>query len=151
MALVLFSYLPMTVLSSCTVVSPVINTCDPSYRLVEQFLTWSKENRMSCNLSKCKELIFRKKNNSVQYQPINNIPQCSNLVLLGVTLQSNCKFSAHARLKLNKANKCLHSLRTLRKEQYSQKKNRSSVYIFGVTEFYLWSTCLFLSYNFPIV
>ena len=65
-----------------TIVSPVINTCYPSYSLVEQFLTWSKENRMSCNLSKCKELIFRKKNNSTQYQPINNIPQCSNLVLL---------------------------------------------------------------------
>ena len=89
-----------------TIVSPVINTCDPSYSLVEQFLTWSKENRMSCNLSKCKELIFRKKNNSAQYQPINNIPQCSNLVLLGVTLQSNCKLSAHVRLKLNKTNKC---------------------------------------------
>ena len=89
-----------------TIVCLVINTCDPSYSLVEQFLTWSKENRMSCNLSKCKELIFRKKNNSAQYQPINDIPQCSNLVLLGVTLQSNCKFSAPVRLKLNKANKC---------------------------------------------
>ena len=88
-----------------TIVCLVINTCDPSYSLVEQFLTWSKENRMSCNLSKCKELIFRKKNNSAQYQPINDIPQCSNLVLLGVTLQSNCKFSAPVRLKLNKANK----------------------------------------------
>ena len=52
-----------------TIVCLVINTCDPSYSLVEQFLTWSKENRMSCNLSKCKELIFRKKNNSAQYQP----------------------------------------------------------------------------------
>ena len=105
-----------------TTVSPVINSCDPSYSLVEQFLTWSKDNRMSCNLSKCKELIFRKKNNSAQYQPINNIPQYSNLLLLGVTFQSNCKFSTHVRLKLNKANKCLHILRTLRKEQYSQKE-----------------------------
>ena len=47
---------------------------------------------------------------------------CSNLVLLVVTLQSNCKFSAHVRLKLNKINKCLHILRTLRKEQYSKKE-----------------------------
>ena len=91
-----------------TIVSPVINNCDLSYSLVEQFLSWSKENYMSCSLSKCKELIFRKKSNSAQYQSINNIPQCSNLVLLGVALQGNCKFSAHVRLKLNKANKCLH-------------------------------------------
>ena len=90
---------------------------------MEQFLTWSKENRISCNLSKCKELIVRKKNNNAQYQPISrNIPQCSNLILLVVTLQRNCKFSAHVRLKLNKANKCLHILRTLSKEQYSQKE-----------------------------
>jgi len=46
--------------------------------------------------------------------------QCSNLVLLGVTLQSDCKFSVHVNLKLIEANICLHVLRTLRKEQYSQ-------------------------------
>ena len=27
--------------------------------LVDQFLIWSKDNRMICNPSKCKELIFR--------------------------------------------------------------------------------------------
>ena len=36
----------------------------------------------------------------------------------GVTIHS--KFRAHVNLKLIKANKCLHVLRTLRKEQYSQ-------------------------------
>ena len=34
----------------------------------------------------------------------------------------NCKFSEHVKLKLTKANKCLHILRTLRKELFSQKK-----------------------------
>ena len=40
--------------------------------------------------------------------------------LLGVTLQSNCKFSEHVGLKLVKANRCLHVLRSLRRAQYSQ-------------------------------
>ena len=29
--------------------------------LADRFLTWSKDNSMMCNPSKCKELIFRKK------------------------------------------------------------------------------------------
>ena len=48
------------------------------------------------------------------------IPQCNSFVLLGVTLQSDRKFNEHVRTKLVKANKCLHVLRTLRKERYSQ-------------------------------
>ena len=38
----------------------------------------------------------------------------------GFTIQSDCKFPAHVNLKLIKANKRLHVLRTLRKEQYSE-------------------------------
>ena len=49
-----------------------------------------------------------------------HIPQCNSLSLLGVILQSNCKFSEHVRQKLVKANRCLHVLRSLRKERYSQ-------------------------------
>ena len=43
-----------------------------------------------------------------------------SLVLLGVTIQCYSKFRGHVNLKLIKANKCLHVLRNLRKEQYSQ-------------------------------
>ena len=75
---------------------------------------------MICNPSKCKELVVRKKNNNTQYKQICNIPQCNSLSLLGVTLQSNRKFSEDVRHKLVKANRCLHVLRSLRKEQYSQ-------------------------------
>ena len=75
---------------------------------------------MVCNPCKCKELVVRKKNHNVLYSPINNIPQCNSFVLLGVTLQSNGKFNEHVRTKLVKANKCLHVLRTLRKEHYSR-------------------------------
>ena len=108
-----------------TVVAPVWKDSDTSGDLVNQFLRWSINNQMLCNPSKCKELIFRKKESSGtrhQYAPINNIPQCDSLVLLGLTFQPNCKFSEHVRLKLTKANKCLHILRTLRKELFSQKE-----------------------------
>ena len=42
-----------------------------------------------------------------------------SLVLLGVTIQCYSKFRAHVNLKLINANKYLHVLRTLTKEQYS--------------------------------
>ena len=74
---------------------------------------------MSCNPSKCKKLVIRKKNNDENYAKIRDIPQCDNLLLLRVTLQSDCKFNKHVKRKLMKANKCLHVLRTLRKEQYN--------------------------------
>ena len=76
---------------------------------------------MICNPSKCKELVVRKKNNNTRYnEQICNIPQCNSLSLLGVKLQSNYKFSEHVRPKLVKANRCLHVLRSLRREQFSQ-------------------------------
>ena len=45
--------------------------------------------------------------------------QGTELPILGVTFQENCKYSEHARAKLIKANKCLFVLRTLRKEDFS--------------------------------
>ena len=105
-----------------TIVAPVWKDSNTSADLVNQFLIWSIDDQMLCNPSKCKELIFRKKESTGtrhQYAPIDNIPQCGSLVL---TFQPNCKFSEHVRLKLTKANKCLHILRTLRKELFSQKE-----------------------------
>ena len=58
--------------------------------------------------------------NSSQYNPVFDIPRWSSLVLLGVTIQSDCKFRARVNLKLIEANKWLDVLRTLTKEQYSQ-------------------------------
>ena len=97
-------------------VSPVSNQCDPSANIVGQFMTWSKENNMPCNPKKCKDRIFRSKGNNSHYNPVFD----SSLVLLGVTIHIDCKFRAQVNLKLIKSNKCLHVLRTLRKEQYSQ-------------------------------
>ena len=40
--------------------------------------------------------------------------------ILGVTFQENCRFSVHVKKRFCKADKCLHTLRTLRKEGYSE-------------------------------
>ena len=82
--------------------------------------SWHGPKRTTCLAIRTKERIFRSKGNNSQYNPVFDISQCSSLVLLGVTIQSDCKFRAHVNLKLIKANKCLHVLRTLRKEKYSQ-------------------------------
>ena len=75
---------------------------------------------MSCNHNKCKELVIKKKGNSTFYPVVRNIPQHATLDLLGLTFQNDCKFFAHIKAKLCKANKCLHVLRVCRKERYSQ-------------------------------
>ena len=112
--------LPTTALLLWGNLSPVLGNTDTSVTLVNEFLNWSRENCMSCNPSKCKELVIKKKSNKDTYNPVNCISQHNDLCLLGVTLQSDCKFSSHVKVKLIKANKCLHILRTLRKEQYDQ-------------------------------
>ena len=96
-----------------TIIAPINSNSDPSDHVVELLLDWSRENNMICNPSKCKELVVRKKYNNTQYEQICNIPLCNSVPLLGVTLQSNCKFSEHVREKLVKANSCLHVLRWL--------------------------------------
>ena len=90
--------------------------------LVDQFLSWSSRNRMTCNPIKCKEIIFRKKGFSQDIAPVRNIPQCTALSILGVTFQQNCKYSSHVRAKVIKANKSLFVLGSLRKEGMSQEE-----------------------------
>ena len=51
---------------------------------------------------------------------LTNIPQCTELPILGVTFHKNCKYSGHVRARLIKANKYLFVLRSLRKEGFSQ-------------------------------
>ena len=70
---------------------------------------------MPCNLSKCKELVLKKKEQANR-SPIGNIEQAKFLVLLGVTFQANGRFTE----QVFKTNKCLYVLRSLRKEGYNQ-------------------------------
>ncbi|EDO35183.1 predicted protein [Nematostella vectensis] len=52
--------------------------------------------------------------------PVRNIPRVNELKLLGITLQTNSKFSSHINITLKKANACLYVIRSLRKEGYQQ-------------------------------
>ena len=87
-----------------TLIVPVRSNGHCRMDLVDQFLIWSKENSMICNPSKCKEIIFRKKGFIQDIAQVNNISQCAELPILGVTFQENCKYSEHVRAKLIKAN-----------------------------------------------
>ena len=117
------SKVPLPPFSSTQMTQPLSHLCggsDTSSDLVETFLTFSNCNSMSCNPNKCKELVIKKKGNSTFYPVVHNIPQHATLDLLGLTFQNDCKFFAHIKAKLCKANKCLHELRVCRKERYSQ-------------------------------
>ena len=106
-----------------TIISPVYNNCDISSDLVNQFLGWTNDNALSCNPSKCKELvIFKKGVYGSSFEPVAGIPKCDQLTILGMTFETNCRFSSHVKIKLIKANKCLHVLRCLRKEGYNQQE-----------------------------
>ena len=103
-----------------TLIVPIWSNGHCRTDLVDQFLIWSKENSMICNPSKCKEIIFRKKDFIQDIVQVNNVPQCTELPILGVTFQENCKYSEHARAKLIEASKCLFASRSLRKRGFSQ-------------------------------
>ncbi|XP_022798780.1 uncharacterized protein LOC111336877 [Stylophora pistillata] len=77
---------------------------------------------MTCNPTKCKEIIFRKKGFNQDIVPVRDIPQCAELSILGITLQQNCKYSSHVRAKVIKANKSLFILGSSRKEGTSQEE-----------------------------
>ena len=103
-----------------TIISPVYNNCDISSDLVNQFLGWTNDNAMSCNPSKCKELVICKKGvDGGSFEPVAGIPKCDQLTILGITFETNL---VHVKIKLIKANKCLHVLRCLRKEGYNQQE-----------------------------
>ena len=65
------------------------NEVDQSPKVVDSFSCWSVENSISCNPRKCKEFTLRKKGFVEEMCKIHNIPQCSELRLLGVIFQYN--------------------------------------------------------------
>ena len=76
------------------IISPVYNNCDISSDLASQFLGWTNDNAMSCNPSKCKELVIRKKGvDGGSFEPVAGIPKCDQLPILGMTFETNCRFS----------------------------------------------------------
>ena len=98
----------------CTIIAPVYHDIDHSTDLVNQFVWWAGQNRVNSNSTKCKELIMYKKGYTAEaYNSILGIPQTSEVTILGLTFQPNCKFSTHLKEKLCKANKCLYVIRCL--------------------------------------
>ena len=67
-----------------------------------------------------KNSVCLKKGVTPNFPPLCGIEQSDSLTLLGVTLQNACKFLSHVKGKLQEANKCLHSLRSLRKDGFTQ-------------------------------
>ena len=66
-----------------TIISPVIHKdnvdIDHSARYVESFLDWTSNNGMKCNTSKCKEIIFRKKQSlDYTFSIVSKISQASS-------------------------------------------------------------------------
>ena len=59
---------------------------------------------------------------SQYFPPIAGIPRCTQVIIVGVTFLSNCRFNRHLKNKLTKANKCVYILRTLHKEGYNQSE-----------------------------
>ena len=105
----------------CTIIAPVYHDIDHSTDLINQFVRWAGQNRMNSNPTKCKELIMYKRGNTAEaYSSILGIPQTSEVTILGLTFQPNCKFSTHLKDKLCKASKCLYVIRCLRKEGCTQ-------------------------------
>ena len=130
-----------------TLIVPVWSNGHCRTDLVDQFLIWSKENSIICNPSQCKEIIFCRKGFIQDIAQVNNIPQCTELPILGVTFQENCKYNEYVRAKLIKANKCLFVLRSLRKEGLSQGEVLQTSYL--APQFYRISlmVCLFMRYR----
>ena len=73
-----------------TLVVPVSKTKpNVSDMAITLFMDWTKEKKMLCNPSKCKELIFKKKGPSPKFSEFQNVKQYECLKILGVTFQSN--------------------------------------------------------------
>ena len=97
------------------------DTSDRSEAFVGQFMMWSSNNGKSCNPSKCKEIILKKKGCAQDSPLMSDITQTRTLSILGVTFQEDCRFTADSLpSKLIKAHKCLFTLRLIRKEGYTQ-------------------------------
>ena len=85
---------------------------------------------MSCNPNKCKELVIKKKGNFTFYPVVCNIPKHAVLDLLGLTFQNDCKFVAHTKAKLYKANKYLH---VLSRKMYKRAPQPDSIVLPNIT------------------
>ena len=86
-------------------------------------MDWSDTNYMTCNPTKCKELVFSKRDiHQVLILFLIYIVQYDAIEILDVTFQTDSKFTKHVAHKLKEANKCLYVIRSLWKKGCTQKE-----------------------------
>jgi hypothetical protein len=83
---------------------------------IENVSRWAKENNLTLNKSKSKEIIFF--SNSKRHNPaplvVSELERVECIELLGVTLTSDLRMTTHVQAKIVKSSSALFALRTLR-------------------------------------
>ena len=110
-----WKYVDDTSVSECVEPSSASNLQE----VVNYISTWTNNNNMKLNISKCKELIidFSKDKRIFPSLQIadNYINRVESAGILGITLQSNMKWNVHVENIIKKASKRLYILRLLRR------------------------------------
>lgn len=98
-----------------------VNDSDPSQTEVENIEEWSRDNRMTLNLSKTWEMVVRGKTSKSLPDVITTIERKNELKLLGVTFNENpCNWDSHIDLLLQKASSRMYILRVCKFYGFSQ-------------------------------
>ena len=110
-----WKYVDDTSVSECVEPSSASNLQE----VVNYISTWTNNNNMKLNISKCKELIidFSKDKRIFPSLQIadNYINRVDSAGILGITLQSNMKWNVHVENIIMKASERLYILRLLRR------------------------------------
>ena len=82
---------------------------------MKNVLLWSDDNKLLVNLSKCKEIDFRRP--SVKLDPLADTERVSCAKLLGVFIDCGLKFTEHVDYVIKISNQRLYLLQQLRRKQ----------------------------------
>ena len=100
--------------------------------LVDYISTWTVNNKMMLNISKCKEVVidFAKEKRTFQPLFVDGIPinRVESARILGLTVQNNMKWNLHVDHIVTKASKRLYLLRLLKRSS-ADVKTLMTVYI----------------------
>ena len=83
---------------------------------------WASVNNLLLNTSKSKEIIFtRPRYNGWYPDPINDIPRCDNINILGVTFSSKLKVQQHVNNVISKCSTMFYALKIIRMHGMSKE------------------------------
>jgi len=91
---------------------------------------WASANHLSLNLTKTKEIVFRRPRARSLYLPpaIDNIEQLDCCKLLGVMFQSNCKMDLHVQNILSQCTQRLYLIKLLKHQGMPQQQLTAVTY-----------------------